>query len=132
MSSIRNFMIMVGLVSSIFDFLTFYVMRHVFHAGEKLFHTGWFVESLATQVLVIFVIRTQGNPFRSRPSSILTAASLVVVAVATALPFTPLGARLGFVPVPGLFFLILAGMVVAYLAMVQVVKTWFHRRFSAE
>ncbi len=131
-SSIRNFMIVVGLVSSVFDFLTFYVMRQVFHAGERLFHTGWFVESLATQVLVIFVIRTRGNPFRSRPSAILTATSLAVVAVATALPFTPLGARLGFVPVPGLFFVILAGMVVAYLAMVQVVKSWFYHRFAAE
>jgi len=132
MSSIRNFMIAVGLVSSIFDFLTFYVMRRVFHAGEQLFHTGWFVESLATQVLVIFVIRTRGNPFRSRPSSILTATSLVVVAIATALPFTPLGARLGLVPVPGLFFLILAGMVATYLVMVQAVKAWFYRRFAGE
>jgi Mg2+-importing ATPase len=131
-SAIRNFMIVVGLVSSIFDFLTFYVMRSVFHAGEQLFHTGWFVESLATQVLVIFVIRTHGNPFRSRPSSILTATSLAVVAIASALPFTPLGARLGFVPVPGLFFLILAGMAVAYLAMVQVVKTWFYRHVAAD
>jgi len=131
-SSIRDFMIVVGLVSSIFDFLTFYVMRHVFHAGEQLFHTGWFVESLATQVLVIFVIRTRGNPFLSTPSSILTATSLAVVAAATVLPFTPLGARLGFVPVPGLFFAILAGMVVAYLVMVQVVKTWFYRHFAAE
>jgi Mg2+-importing ATPase len=132
MASIRNFMLVVGPVSSIFDFLTFYVMRHVFHAGERLFHTGWFVESLATQVLVIFVIRTRGNPLRSRPSSILTVTSLAVVAAATALPYTPLGARLGFMPVPGLFFLILAGMVVAYLAMVQAVKTWFYRRFAAE
>ena len=132
MAAIRNFMLVVGPVSSIFDFLTFYVMLHVFHAGERLFHTGWFVESLATQVLVIFVIRTRGNPFRSRPSSILTVTSLAVVAIATALPFTPLGARLGFVPVPGLFFLILAGMVVAYLVMVQVVKAWFYRRFAAD
>jgi Mg2+-importing ATPase len=132
MSSIRNFMIMVGLVSSIFDFLTFYVMRHVFHAGERLFHTGWFVESLATQVLVIFVIRTRGNPFRSRPSALLTATSLVVVAAATVLPFTPLGARLGFVPAPGPFYVILAGLVVAYLLMVQAVKTWFYRLFAAE
>ena len=131
-ASIRNFMLVVGPVSSIFDFLTFYVMRHVFHAGERLFHTGWFVESLATQVLVIFVIRTRGNPLRSRPSSILTATSLAVVAAATALPYTPLGARLGFVPVPGLFFLILAGMVVGYLAMVQAVKTWFYRRFAGQ
>ena len=132
MSSIRNFMLVVGPVSSIFDFLTFYVMRHVFHAGEGLFHTGWFVESLATQVLVIFVIRTRGNPLRSRPSLILTATSLAVVAAATALPYTPLGARLGFVPVPGLFFLILAGMVLAYLAMVQAVKAQFYRRFPAD
>jgi Mg2+-importing ATPase len=132
MSSIRSFMIVVGLVSSIFDFLTFYVMRHVFHAGEQLFHTGWFVESLATQVLVIFVIRTQGNPFRSRPSPVLATTSLVVVAVATVLPFTSLGAQLGFVPVPRLFFLILAGMVVAYLAMVQWVKAQFYRRSRAQ
>ena len=132
MAYIRNFMLVVGPVSSIFDFLTFYVMRHVFHAGERLFHTGWFIESLATQVLVIFVIRTRGNPFHSRPSSILTATSLAVVAVATVLPYTPLGARLGFVPVPGLFFLILAGMVVAYLVMVQAVKAWFYRRFATE
>jgi Mg2+-importing ATPase len=83
-------------------------------------------------VLVIFVIRTRGNPFHSRPSSILTATSLAVVATATALPFIPLGAKLGFVPVPGLFFLILAGMVVAYLVMVQLVKTWFYRHFAAE
>jgi Mg2+-importing ATPase len=78
------------------------------------------------------VIRTQGNPFRSRPSGILTLTSLGVVAVATALPYTPLGGWLGFVPVPRLFFLILSGMVVAYLAMVQVVKTWFYRRFASQ
>jgi Mg2+-importing ATPase len=131
-ASIRNFMIVIGLVSSIFDFLTFYVMRQVFHAGEHLFHTGWFVESLATQVLVIFVIRTRGNPFRSRPSSILTVTSLAVVAIATGLPFTPLGARLGFAPLPGLFFVILAAMVVAYLVLVQLVKTWFYGRFEPE
>ena len=128
MSAIRNFMIVVGLVSSIFDFLTFYVLRHLFHAGERLFHSGWFVESLATQVLVIFVIRTRGNPLRSRPSAILTATSLAVVAIGTALPYTPLGARLGFVPPPGLFLLILAGTVVVYLVMVQAVKTLFYRR----
>jgi Mg2+-importing ATPase len=128
MSAIRNFMIVVGLVSSIFDFLTFFVLRRLFHAGERLFHSGWFVESLATQVLVIFVIRTRGNPLRSRPSAILTATSLAVVAIGTALPYTPLGARLGFVPPPGLFLLILAGTVVVYLVMVQAVKALFYRR----
>ena len=131
MTSIRNFMLVVGPVSSIFDFLTFFVMLRVFRAGAALFHTGWFVESLATQVLVIFVIRTRGNPFRSRPGSILTATSLAVVVVAAALPYTPLGARLGFVPLPGPFFMILGGMVVVYLAMVEAAKRWFYRRFAA-
>ncbi|MFI5210101.1 MAG: magnesium-translocating P-type ATPase, partial [Gemmatimonadales bacterium] len=105
---IRSFMLSVGPVSSVFDFLTFYLMLHLFHAGEALFHTGWFVESLATQVLVIFVIRTRGNPFRSRPSTLLTVTSLSAVAIATLLPFTVLGTRLGFVPLPWGFFLALA------------------------
>ncbi len=131
LSEIRNFMLVIGPVSSIFDFLTFYVMLHVFHAGEALFHTGWFVESLASQVLVIFVIRTRGNPLRSKPRAILAVTSMAVVAVAASIPYTPLGARLGFVPVPGLFFLILAGMVLAYLALVQAVKTRFYRRLAA-
>jgi len=132
MTFIRNFMLVLGSISSIFDFVTFYLMRHVFHAGEQLFHTGWFVESLATQVLVIFVIRTRGNPFRSRPSAILAATSLAVVAAAAWLPFTPLGSRLGFVPVPGLFFLILAGIVAVYLVAAQVAKSWFYRRLAPE
>jgi Mg2+-importing ATPase len=126
LSEIRNFMLVIGPVSSLFDFLTFAVMLQVFHAGEALFHTGWFVESLATQVLVIFVIRTRGNPLRSAPRAVLTATSLAVVAFAALLPYTPLGAGLGFVPVPGLFFVILAGMVLAYLTLVQVVKTRFY------
>src|SRR5262249_18721776 len=81
MSFIRNFMMVVGPVSSLFDFLTFFVLLRVLHADEALFHTGWFVESLATQVLVVFVIRTRGNPWYSRPSPVLTVTSLAVVAV---------------------------------------------------
>ena len=131
-AEIRNFMLVVGPVSSLFDFATFWVMLHVFRAHEALFHTGWFVESLATQVLVIFVIRTAGNPFRSRPSGVLVAAALGAVAVAVALPWTPLGAKLGLVPLPMAFFGILAAMVVVYLAAVEAVKrayaAWVARR----
>jgi Mg2+-importing ATPase len=130
LSEIRNFMLVIGPVSSIFDFLTFYVMLHVFHAGEALFHTGWFVESLASQVLVIFVIRTRGNPLRSKPSTVLTMTSIAVVAAAALIPYTPLGARIGFVPAPALFFLILAGMVLVYLALVQAAKARFYRRLA--
>ncbi len=78
---IRNFMIFIGPVSSIFDFLTFFVMLRVFNAGAVLFHTGWFVESLATQTLVLFSIRTAGNPLHSRPSLPLTITTLLIVAV---------------------------------------------------
>ena len=98
MRVIRDFMLFIGPISSLFDFLTFFVLLRVFHAGESLFHTGWFVESLATQTLVLFVIRTMGNPFRSRPSRALTATTLIIVAVGVMLPSTPLGPVLGFTP----------------------------------
>jgi Mg2+-importing ATPase len=123
---IRKFMLIIGPISSIFDFLTFFVMIKIFQAGEALFHTGWFIESLATQVLVIFIIRTIRNPLKSRPNLWLTLCSLIVVALAVLLPFTPWGMFLGFVAPPPLFFLILAGMVIVYLLMVEWVKQWFY------
>jgi Mg2+-importing ATPase len=131
MAFIRNFMLAVGPVSSLFDFLTFWVLLRLFQAGEALFQPGWFVESLATQVLVIFVIRTRGNPLRGRPSRLLTLASLSVVVLAALLPLTPLAPALGFVAPPPRFYLVLAAMVAVYLVGVQGVKTWFYRRFSS-
>lgn len=132
MNFIRNFMLIIGPVSSIFDFLTFYMMLTVFHAGERLFHTGWFIESMATQVLVIFIIRTRRNPFRSYPNPWLIACSLSVVAVAVLLPFTSAGVHLGFVAPPAFFFLILAAMLLFYLLAVEGMKQWFFRRFASE
>ena len=126
---IRNYMWVVGPVSSVFDFLMFFILLKVFSAGEALFHTGWFIESIATQVLVIFIIRTRGNPFKSRPSVALTATSLVVVLIAVALPFTPLATHLGFVAPPPLFFLILLAIVFCYLVAVEFVKRLFYRHF---
>ncbi len=125
---IRRFMLCFGPLSSIFDFLTFAVMLGVFHAGPALFRTGWFVESLATQSLVIFVIRTRRVPFfRSRPSLPLTLAVFAVVATGALLPATPLAEPLGFRPLPGAFFAALAGMVVAYLALIELAKWLFYR-----
>jgi Mg2+-importing ATPase len=125
---IRRFMLVFGPVSSVFDFVTFAVMLGVFNAGPELFRTGWFVESLATQTLVIFVIRTRRVPFlRSRPSVTLLMAALAVVTVGAVLPATPLASRLGFVPLPATFFLVLVVMVVAYLVLIEVVKSWFFR-----
>jgi Mg2+-importing ATPase len=132
MRFIRNFMLVIGPVSSVFDILTFFIMIKFFQAGEALFHTGWFIESMATQVLVIFLIRTRKSPFRSRPNPWLAACSLAVVAVAALLPFTPFGLRLGFVRPPAFLFLILSATVLAYLLAVEGMKRWFYRRFAAE
>jgi Mg2+-importing ATPase len=125
---IRDFMIYIGPLSSIYDFLTFFALLKVFHASEQLFHTGWFVESLATQTLVIFIIRTAGNPFRSRPSLALTVTTITVVMAGIVIPFTSLGNILGFVPLPFAFFLFLGGVSCTYLLLVELVKRRLMRR----
>jgi len=119
---IRNFMLLIGPISSIFDFLTFYVLLHFFHANEALFHTGWFVESIATQTLVIFVIRTSRNPLRSRPSWPLMSTTLIIVAVGVLLPFSPIARLLGFVPLPGIYLAFVAAATLIYLSLVEVGK----------
>jgi hypothetical protein len=123
----RDFMLVIGPISSAFDFLTFYVMLLVLKANETLFQTGWFVESLCPQVQMIFVIRTRGKPFKSWPHHILPATSLAVVAIAARLPFAPVGTYFGFVPPPAQFCLILAGMVIIYLILVELAKREFYR-----
>jgi Mg2+-importing ATPase len=114
-------------VSSVFDFLTFGLLLFVFHANQALFQTGWFIESLATQVLVIFVLRTRRNPLRSRPHPLLASTSVSVVVLAVVLPFTPLGAWFGFVPPSGAFLLAIAGLTVSYLLLAQSAKLAFYR-----
>ena len=121
-SLIRNFMVFIGPISSIFDFLTFYVLLRIFHASEAEFHTGWFVESLATQTLVLFVIRTSKNPLESRPSSPLVATCLASIAVGIYLPFSPLAGVLGFTPLPPAYFAFLGAATGAYLLMVEIAK----------
>ena len=127
-SLIRNFMLLIGPISSIFDFLTFYVLLHYFRTNETQFHTGWFMESLATQTLVLFVIRTSGNPFRSRPSRPLVATCLAVVAIGLYLPFSPLAGMLGFTAMPASFFAFLAVATAAYLWLVEIAKRRLLRR----
>lgn len=125
---IRDFMIYIGPLSSIYDFLTFFALLRLFHASEQFFHSGWFVESLATQTLVIFVIRTARNPFRSRPSLALTLTTISVVLFGTVLPFTSLGALMGFTPLPLGFLLFIAVATGTYLCLVEVVKRRLMRR----
>jgi len=129
---IRQFMTIIGPISSIYDFLTFGVLLWMFHASTNapLFHTGWFVESLATQTLVVFVIRTAGNPLKSRPSRPLVLAVSAVVAIAAVLPYTPLGSLLRFTPLPFPLLGTIAFLAVTYLLLVQAVKSWFYCRHA--
>jgi len=119
---VRNFMIAIGPISSLFDFITFYALIRYFHATERLFHTGWFVESLATQVLVLFVIRTTGNPLRSRPSRALVVTAVSIVAIGLILPVTPLGPVLGFVVPPPSYLLFVTIATAVYLVLVELGK----------
>jgi Mg2+-importing ATPase len=126
---IRRFMAFFGPISSLFDFATFAVMLWVFHAGPPLFRTGWFIESLATQTLVIFVIRTRRIPFlRSRPSRTQLASTLTCAGLAVAIPYVPpLADVLGFTPPPLSFLAIVTIFVIAYLALAEAGKAWFFR-----
>jgi P-type Mg2+ transporter len=128
---IERFMLVFGPVSSVFDFVTFYVLLHLFGAGEALFQTGWFIESITTQVLVVFAIRTRRSVLRSRPHIFLVAMALGVIAVAIALPLLPIGRWLGFAAPPPLFFVFLVGATLAYLAIVEITKRVFYRVMAA-
>jgi Mg2+-importing ATPase len=124
---IRRFMLHFGPISSLFDFATFGIMLWVFHSGPTQFRSGWFVESLATQTLVIFAIRTRRIPFfRSRASLPLLLAALGVVLVGALLPATPLANTLGFHPLPFGFFAALVVMVICYLGLIEIGKRVFY------
>jgi Mg2+-importing ATPase len=124
---IRRFMTFFGPISSIFDFATFGIMLWVFDAHAPLFRSGWFVESLATQSLIIFAIRTRRVPFfRSRPSVPLTVSTLTVVAVGAFLPYSPFADTLGFTALPATFLAVLVAMIVLYLVLVELGKRRFY------
>ena len=136
---IKRFMVSLGPVSSLFDFLTFFTMLFVFlpliplalltTEQQNLFQTAWFIESLCSQILVVFVIRTRRSPFwKSKPSKYLVISSIIIVAVAIALPYTPLGALFSFVPPPPLFYAALAILLASYVALAETVKYYFYKR----
>jgi Mg2+-importing ATPase len=148
MRSIRNFMFFIGPISSIFDYATFFLMLYFFGCMafrapgtseadraylEKLFHTGWFVESILTQTLIVHIIRTQRIPFiQSRASKTLLFATLSIMAIGAWLPYSRLAPFLGLVPLPPSFFAWTAGFLLAYSVLTHIVKTWFYRRFGAD
>lgn len=129
---IRKFMVYIGPISSIFDFLTFFVLLYYFHAGEVLFHTGWFVESLATQTLVIYVIRTTGNPLASRPSRPLLITTMTIVVIGMLLPYCPgVSSALGFSALPVTYYAYVFGATVLYLGAVELGKRILFRNLGS-
>ena len=133
LGNITRFMILIGPISSIFDYATFFTMIYVFHCWNNpaLFQTGWFVESILTQTLIIHVIRTARIPFlQSWASPPLIATTVTICAIGIALPFTPLGATLGFVPLPGAFWPIVVCFLLGYATLTTLVKTWFIRKWG--
>jgi Mg2+-importing ATPase len=125
---IRNFMLIFGILSSVFDILTFGVLFFILHATPGQFRTGWFMESVISASLIVLVIRTKKPFFKSIPGKYLSVATLLIVASASLFPFMAIGRVFGFIPLP-ISFLILMGVIVAfYIIAAEIVKTIFYRR----
>jgi Mg2+-importing ATPase len=126
--AIRRFMITFGLVSSVFDYLTFGVLLFILHATPDQFRTGWFLESVVSAALIVLVIRSRRPFFKSRPSKYLFIATLLVVIVTVIFPFTSLGQLFGFSQLPILFSLLIGMVIMAYIAAAEVAKTIFYKK----
>jgi P-type Mg2+ transporter len=132
-NEIQRFILFVGPISSIFDYVTFFIMLYVFKCWDNpaLFQTGWFIESIFTQTLIIHIIRTIKIPFiESNASLLLIMTSLIIVFVGAWLPYSALAKPLGFVPLPALYWLFLVVILLSYIALTQVIKHWFIRKFG--
>jgi len=125
---IRNYMMLFGLVSSIFDFLTFGVLLFVFRASPTEFRTGWFIESLLTELVIALVVRTRGLFFRSRPGRLLLTSTLIVVAITLVLPYLPVNFLFGFIPLPAPLMLAMIGLTGLYVLLAEITKKYFYSR----
>ncbi|HJP68222.1 MAG TPA: HAD-IC family P-type ATPase, partial [Sphingomicrobium sp.] len=129
---VRRFMIVFGIASSLFDFLTFGILLLAFHAQERLFHTGWFIVNLISQLVVLLVLRTARSAWRSSPSRLLLCVMATVLAITLALPYSgPIAAALGFQPLAPVQALVLLAIVPAYLLATELLKHWFHSHFAS-
>jgi len=125
---IRDYMVLFGLVSSLFDFLTFGILLWVFQAAPEEFRTGWFVESLLTELVIALVVRTRRPFWRSRPGNLLLASTVFFIAVTLALPYLPFSPLFGFVPLPAPLMLAMIGLTLAYVGAAEMAKKYFYAR----
>jgi Mg2+-importing ATPase len=129
---IRDYMVLFGLISSVFDFLTFGALLWLFRAAPEEFRTGWFLESLLTELVIALVVRTRRPFYRSRPGTLLLVSTAVVMAIALVLPYLPFSSIFGFVPLPAPLLLSMMGLTVAYVFAVEAAKKWFYARVGNE
>jgi Mg2+-importing ATPase len=127
---IRNYMVLFGLVSSIFDFLTFGALLFLFRASPEEFRTGWFIESLLTELVIALVVRTRHLFFHSRPGTLLLVSTLVVVCMTLVLPYLPFSSLFGFIPLPAPLMLAMIGLTALYVVVTEVAKKYFYSRME--
>jgi Mg2+-importing ATPase len=125
---IRNYMVLFGLVSSIFDFLTFGALLFLFHASPEEFRTGWFIESLLTELVIALVVRTRRVFFRSRPGKLLLVSTLIFIGITLVLPYLPFISVFGFIPLPAPLMLAMLGLTAAYVLVTELAKKYFYSR----
>lgn len=126
-SFIKKFMVVFGLISSLFDCVTFFILLRVLHAGQETFQTGWFIESVLSASIIVLIIRTRYLFIRSRPGKYLVASTMLVAAIVITLPFLPETAMFGFVPLPGVFYVTLAVIIIAYIFVAELAKRVFYQ-----
>ena len=129
-SFIKRFMIVFGLLSSVFDYLTFGVLLYYFKAGETEFQTGWFIESVVSATLIVLVVRTRKPFFKSQTGKYLLVTTILVALLALVIPWLPFAAQLGFAPLPFRFYFVLLGIVMLYLFSAEMLKHWFYKRLG--
>lgn len=127
---IRNYMILFGLVSSIFDFLTFGTLLFLFRASPEEFRTGWFIESLLTELVIALVVRTRHLFFRSRPGKLLLISTLIVIGIALVLPYLPFNSLFGFIPLPAPLMLAVISLTALYVVSTEIAKKYFYSRLE--
>jgi Mg2+-importing ATPase len=123
-------MILFGLVSSIFDFATFGILLLIFHASPEEFRTGWFIESLLTELVIALVVRTRHLFFRSRPGNLLLISTIVVIIIAVVLPYLPINVLFGFIPLPIPLLLAVLGLTLLYILATEIAKKYFYTKLA--
>ena len=122
------FMIVFGLHSSVFDYITFFALYKLFKANADLFHTGWFIESICTELLILFVVRTRRSLLKSIPGKLLIGLSILALFITLVLPFTPFATQLGFVVPPFQLIGIIGGILLLYVITADIIKVFFFRK----